>query len=194
VFFTAPLLLRERIRRSDLVLVAAVGCGIALFFIGAEPVRSTAPNPRLGNILAVASGLTWALTITGLRWIARDSPSGSAAGMNTVALGNMAGAATALLFAFPIQNFGWRDAASVLWLGLFQITLAYVFLTRGIRSVPVFEATTLLLLEPALNPLWTWLVHGERPSTQALTGGVIILLATVVNAWWQNRRPIAAVA
>jgi DME family drug/metabolite transporter len=194
VFFTGPLLLKERIRRSDIALVAAVAVGMTFFFTSTEPARATAPQPRLGNLLALGSGLTWALTITGLRWIARDSPLGSAAGMNTVALGNLAGAAVAFLFAFPIQHLTLRDAVSLLWLGLFQIALAYLCLTRGIRSVPVFEATTLLLLEPALNPLWTWLVYGERPASRALAGGSIILLATLLNAWWQNRRRPAAVA
>ncbi|HZU24503.1 MAG TPA: DMT family transporter [Bryobacteraceae bacterium] len=187
VFFTAPLLLKERIRRSDIVLIGAVAAGMALFFTGSEPARATAPDPRLGNMLALASGLTWALTITGLRWIARDATPGSFAGMSTIALGNLAAAIVAAVFAFPIVHFTLRDAAAVTWLGLFQISLAYVLLTRGIRSVPVFEATTLLLLEPALNPLWTWLVHGERPSAHALAGGGIIVLATGLNAWWQNR-------
>jgi drug/metabolite transporter (DMT)-like permease len=192
VFFTGPVLLKERIRRSDVLLIAAVALAVGLFFAGGEPVRATAPNPRLGNWLAVASGFTWALTITGLRWIARDPAAAGFAGMSTVALGNLAAAVVASAFAFPIQHFAWRDAAAVGWLGFFQIAVAYVCLTRGIRSVPVFEATALLLLEPALNPLWTWLVHGERPSPQALAGGAIIVLATVLNAWWQNRRPAAA--
>jgi len=60
--------------------------------------------------------------------------------------------------------------------------------TRAIRHVPAFEATTVLLLEPALNPVWVWLVQGERPAASSISGGVLILSATVLNAWWQNRR------
>ena len=189
VLILGPLLLKERIRRSDVALMAAVTAGMALFFLGREPVRATAPDPARGNLLGLASGVTWALTIVGLRWIARGSRAGSSAAMSTVALGNLLGSATSFLFAFPFVQFSWRDAGVVLWLGLFQIALAYVCLTRGIRVVPAFEATTLLLLEPALNPVWTWLVHGEQPARQAIAGGAIILLATLANAWWQNRSP-----
>jgi drug/metabolite transporter (DMT)-like permease len=75
----------------------------------------------------------------------------------------------------------------LLWLGFFQIGLAYVCLTRGIRSVRAFEANTILLLEPALNPIWSWMVHREAPAAQSLAGGAIILGATLANTWWQNR-------
>ena len=75
----------------------------------------------------------------------------------------------------------------LLYLGVFQIGLAYFFVTRAIRYVPAFEATALLLLEPALNPIWTWLVHDERPGWRAIGGGLIILLATVVHTWMESR-------
>jgi drug/metabolite transporter (DMT)-like permease len=80
-----------------------------------------------------------------------------------------------------------RDIAVLIYLGVAQIGLAYVFLSRAIRRVPAFEVTTVLLLEPVLNPLWAWLVHGEAPGAGALAGGAIILTATAVNTWLQNR-------
>jgi drug/metabolite transporter (DMT)-like permease len=51
------------------------------------------------------------------------------------------------------------------------------------RHVTALEANTLLLLEPALNPVWVWLVQGERPGPWAISGGAIILLATLANTW-----------
>jgi drug/metabolite transporter (DMT)-like permease len=53
--------------------------------------------------------------------------------------------------------------------------------------VTAFEANTVLLLEPALNPVWAWLVHGERPPALALAGGAIILSATLAHTWIQRR-------
>lgn len=108
--------------------------------------------------------------------------------MVTVLMGNLLACAATLPMALPVAVWRWQDAAVILWLGVFQIALAYLCLTRGIRHVPAFEATTLLLLEPALNPVWTWLVHGERPAALALAGGGIILSSTLLNAWWQGRR------
>jgi drug/metabolite transporter (DMT)-like permease len=39
-----------------------------------------------------------------------------------------------------------------------------------------------------LNPVWVWLVEGERPGQGSLEGGALILSATLLNAWWQSRR------
>jgi drug/metabolite transporter, DME family len=188
VLLLGPLLLKESIARSQLVLMAAVATGMAMFFAGRETATAIAPDPAGGNMLASASAVTWALTIVGLRWLGRDASQSRSHGMATVALGNLIAALLAWPAALPLAALSGRDIAIVLWLGLFQVALAYVCLTRGIRSVPAFEATTLLLLEPALNPLWVWLLHGERPGPLPLTGGAMIITATLTNAWWQNRR------
>ena len=68
-----------------------------------------------------------------------------------------------------------------------QIGIAYLSLTIGIRHVPAVEATTLLMLEPAMNPVFAWLVHGEKPAASKLAGGVVILTATVWNTWRQSK-------
>ena len=91
--------------------------------------------------------------------------------------------------ALPLHSFGARDVAVILYLGAAQIGLAYWCLTRAIRHVPAFEATTMLQVEPAMNPVWTWLVHGERPTPWALAGGAVIVAATLLNTWYGRRRP-----
>jgi drug/metabolite transporter (DMT)-like permease len=40
-----------------------------------------------------------------------------------------------------------------------------------------------------LNPVWSWLFHGERPSPRALLGGVLILGATMFKALIDARGP-----
>jgi DME family drug/metabolite transporter len=181
VLLIGPWLLRERVRRADLLYMMAMAIGMSLFFLGAERAAATAPNPALGNRIALASGISWALTLTGLRWLGRDSGHNSA--MATVAAGNLIGALVALPMALPVSSVTSASLAVILYLGIVQIGVAYVLVTRAIRHVPAFEATTVLLLEPALNPLWTWLVHGEKPAPWSLAGGAIILLATLVNTW-----------
>jgi len=56
-------------------------------------------------------------------------------------------------------------------------------MSRALRQVPALEASLLLLAEPALNPVWAWLAHGERPGGWALAGGALILGACLANAW-----------
>ena len=73
---------------------------------------------------------------------------------------------------------GAGDWLVVLYLGAIQIGLAYVLLTRAMRRVPAMEASLLLLVEPALNPVWAAALHGEHPGGWSIAGGVLILAAT----------------
>ena len=102
--------------------------------------------------------------------------------MATVALGNVIAFLICLPAAVPVHGMGGIDLAAVVYLGVFQIGLAYFLLGAGVRHIPAVEAGTLLLAEPAFSPVWTWLLHGERPGTLALCGGVLILLASAARA------------
>jgi drug/metabolite transporter (DMT)-like permease len=173
-----PWILKEPIRRRELAFMAALGVGLALFFVGNEAGTLTAPDPFKGNILAALSGLCWALAVTGLRFMGkqRGVVSGSAA---AVVLGNLFAFLICLPFALPVASVRPADVAIVVSLGVLQIGLAYVLLNYGLRHVGALEASLLLLAEPVLNPLWAWLVHGERPSAWTLAGGAVIVAATL---------------
>jgi drug/metabolite transporter (DMT)-like permease len=125
--------------------------------------------------------------VSGLRWLGRREAAGNAA-TATVVIGNFLAFLVTLPKAFPLPHAELLNLGVLFYLGVFQIGLAYLFVTRAIRHVPAFEATTVLLLEPALNPVWVWLVQGERPAAGSIAGGALILSSTLVNAWWQNRR------
>lgn len=182
-----PLLLKEPLRRSDLLFLSAVAAGLLLCVGSAQPAIATAPNPRAGNLMGAVSGFTWALTVSGLRWVGRREGAGNAA-TATVVLGNLLAFLVTFPKALPAPPVDFLNIGVLFYLGIFQIGLAYLFVTRAIRHVPAFEATTVLLLEPALNPVWVWLVQGEHPAARSIAGGVLILSATLVNAWWQSRR------
>lgn len=186
VLVTGPLLLGERVGRSDVVFMTALAAGLALFFAGTEAPRATATDPGLGNVLAAASGVTWAASVSGLRWLARDDAAGGAA-LSAALAGNVIAALVCLPVAWPLATGTPADWGLLVFLGVCQIGLAYACLTAGVRSVPALEATLLLLLEPVLNPLWTWLVHGERPGGLAVAGAAVILAATVFHAFRARR-------
>jgi drug/metabolite transporter (DMT)-like permease len=69
------------------------------------------------------------------------------------------------------------------YLGVFQIGVAYILLTSAMGELPALQVSLLLLLEPALNPLWAWLVRGEAPGLWALVGGMAILAASGAKAF-----------
>jgi len=183
-----PLFLKEPVRPRDFWVVAAVLVGLTLFFVGNEAPVVTAPDPARGNLLALLSGLSFAITIAGLRGLSRGSAD---AGLATVAIGNLIAFFWGLPFALPVLSATPMDWAVILYLGAIQIGLAYACLTRGLRDVPALEASLLLMVEPVLNPVWAWLVHGERPSHWALLGGALIIGATTAQAVVQGREEAA---
>jgi drug/metabolite transporter (DMT)-like permease len=183
-----PLLLDEPVRPRDLVYLAVLGGSLGVFFIDAPASLQSAPQPLLGNSVALLSGMFWAATALGLRWMARPG-SGGAPVETAVACGNLIAFVACLPLLLPLHASA-GDVAIVLYLGVFQIAAAYFFLTRGLRTVPVLEASLLLLLEPVLNPVWAWLVHGESPGPWSLIGGAVILIATAVKSWDDARAAI----
>jgi drug/metabolite transporter (DMT)-like permease len=181
VLLLAPRFLREPLRRGDPLLAALLVLAMILFFVQVDPAQATAPNPFRGNLLAAASGVTWALTLLGLRGLSRSSRP-EAAGAAVIA-GNALACCVCAPLAFPVSGAVPLDWAVVIYLGLFQIGLAYVAMTRGMRGTPAFEASLLLLLEPVLNAVWAWLVHGEQPGTASLLGCSAILVASLATAF-----------
>jgi len=185
ILLLAPWLLKEKIRPPDVAFMAVVAAGLLLFFTGTDvPVR-TAPAPFQGNVLAALSGFTWALTLMGLRWMGADESGGSPAG--AVVLGNGCAFLATLPMSLPFSGIGAGDWVAIAYLGVFQIALAYAFVTRAVGKLPALEISIILLVEPVLNPVWSWLVHGERPSSWALAGGALILGATALRSMLAGR-------
>ena len=188
----APLGLGERVRARDLLFLLALATGLAMFFLGLEAPQRTAPDPFLGNCLATASAATWALTVAGLRWLARDAGGGSTAQAGAAALlGNAVVFVVALPLALPVVEARAIDWVWIGYLGAAQIGLAYVLMTRGLRHILALEGALLLLVEPVLNTVWAWIFHDEVPGAWARVGALVILLATAVHAIASSRAPAA---
>ena len=188
VMLLGPRLLAEPVGRRDLGAGAAIAAGLLLLLAGSNPPLRTAPDPTLGNLLATASGLAWALAILGLRATARTGDTtGPGPVLGVVVAGNALACLFCLPFALPLGGGGVTDWLVVAYLGAFQVALAYVWMARGLRHLPALEVSLLLLLEPVLNTAWAWLVLGERPADLALLGCALILAATLVRTLGSGR-------
>lgn len=174
----APWLLRERVTRRDLAYVAVLAGGMLLFFTGTPRRFATAPHPLLGNVLAAGSAFTWALTVIGYRWLARGGVSIAAAAV----AGNLLACLWSLPLALPVGPTPAAAWLTVTYLGVVQLGVAYVFFSRAVPRVTALDVSLTLLIEPVLNPIWAWWLHGETVAAAALAGGAIILTATALRS------------
>jgi drug/metabolite transporter, DME family len=187
-----PLVLSERFRARDVAFLVAVAVGLASCVIGRPAPTTTAPDPATGNLLAVVCSVTWAFTLLGLRYLQRGNADVSGLGMSAVAIGNLFASVAAWPFALPLPVASASEWATIAYLGVCQIALAYVFLTAAIRVLPALEVSLLLLIEPVLNPTWTWLIRGEDPGGYTIVGGAIIIAATAIKSVYEPRTPLAS--
>jgi len=185
-----PWLLKEHVRRRDVVFMAALAVGLAMFFAGGDQPSATAPDPMAGNLLGAATAVFWSLTLVGLRGLGRNRDSGGASAATAVVAGNAMAFLACLPMALPLGPTEGMDWLLIAFLGVIQIGLAYTLFTKAIRHVPALEASLLLQVEPVLSPMWAWLVHAELPTGWSFAACVLILASTGVKTWFDARQPL----
>ena len=165
VLLFSPLVVKEPMRRRDVIAIAAAMAGMALFFVGKFEARGMA-----GNAMALLSSVFFAALILSLR---REHDAARAAvtwGNVFIALALFPVVATDL--ALSLKSF-----LALSFLGVFQIALAYAAFVKGLKHVTATEASLTGMIEPVANPIWVLLLLGERPSGFAIAGGAIVLAA-----------------
>jgi drug/metabolite transporter, DME family len=165
VLLLSPLVLREPMRRRDIIAVTVAIGGMALFFVGKFEARGMA-----GNAFALVSSVFFAGLILSLR---RESEASRAA----VTWGNVLLALAMLPFVASDLTLTPRSLFGLLFLGVFQIGLPYAAFVKGLRHVTATQASLVGMLEPIANPIWVFLILGERPSLFAVAGSVVVLSA-----------------
>jgi drug/metabolite transporter (DMT)-like permease len=181
VVLASPAVLGEPVTRRDVLALSTVSTGMLLMMGAEQAASAVATAPAWGNAIAAASGVCWAATGLGLRWLSTRAPDPAAAA-GAPAWGN----ALALLTTAPFMGMakpGLLDLAALAWLGLFQIGLAYLWMTRAIRHIGAVEASLLLLAEPVMSTALAAVVHEERPSPLAAAGAGVMLAGLALHAW-----------
>jgi drug/metabolite transporter, DME family len=169
-----PLIYKEKFRARDLIIVLVCLSAMALFFLGQLRAQDVT-----GNIFALTSGLCFAVYFLLLRHPrAREVNRAS-----SVIYGNtLAVILTAPWGLATLSSITAHDMVGVAYLGVIQLGVAYTLFTVGMaRGVRSLDAGIVCYIEPVLNPVWVFLVLGERPSAWALLGGAIITAAVVIH-------------
>ncbi len=172
VLILEPIIYKEKFRARDLITVAVCLGGMALFFVG-----QLRPQDITGNVFALTSGFCFALYFLLLRHPhAREVNRAS-----SVIYGNLlAVIMTAPWGVAALASITLHDALSATYLGVVQLGIAYTLFTFGMaRGVRSLDAGIICYIEPVLNPVWVFLVLGERPSRWALLGGTIIIASVI---------------
>jgi drug/metabolite transporter, DME family len=189
ILILAPFILKEKFRLTDLITVIVCLAGMSLFFLEEQvAANNLAPNVFHGNIAALASGVFFGLYFILLRHprsLENRNPALS------VFYGNIIIVLLMLPFIFnnPPMNITLNNILAVLFLGMFQIGIAYVLFTKGIAGgVRSLDASIIGFVEPLLNPIWVFLILGERPSRWAIIGGAVIMAAVIAHTLINSRK------
>ncbi len=185
--FTAPIWVlvigrvfyRESFHRVDLICVFIVISGMILFFVG-----DLDSGGLFGNILAILSGISFAIMILNLNKMRKHRP------IEVVFWGNI----LAFVVSFPFYSSVVIDLPSSLaisFMGVFQLGLAYVLFSVSIQSVTPIDAILIPVVEPLLNPIWVLIVTHEKPSSFAVLGGLVIVGSVVWRNYWFYRYHIS---
>jgi len=192
ILILAPFVLKEKFRTTDLITVIVCLAGMSLFFLEPQNAANTlASNVYLGNIAALASGVFFGVYFVLLRHprsLENKNPALS------VFYGNILIVLLMLPFLShnPPANINSNDVLAILFLGIFQIGVAYILFTNGIaKGVRSLDASIVGFIEPLLNPIWVFLFLGEKPSKWALLGGAIIIAAVIFHTIKSSRDKIS---
>ena len=173
--FTAPIFVivfsalfwKRRPKKLDIAACAVVFGGVLFFFLD-----SLEAGGAVGNVLAVLSGAAY-----GGVFLLNDFPDSDA--ISSVFWGDVMSALTGLPFLVRETDFSPTALTSLVVLGVFQVAVAYILLTNGLRTTPAVTASLVSGIEPVLNPLLVAVFYGEQVGRFALVGAAIVICGVV---------------
>lgn len=173
--FTAPvfvllfslLFFRKKPTKLDLAACAVVFGGIVFFF-----ADSLTMGGGLGNVVALLSGVTYAGV-----FLMNEMPDSDA--ISSVFWGDVLSAVTGLPFLLRETDFSAVSLVSLVILGVFQVGMAYILLTIGLKTTPPVTASLVSGIEPVLNPILVAAFYGENVGPFALVGAAIVICGVV---------------
>ncbi len=181
VIALAHFYLGEKTTSRDIKTVVVVIAGMTLFFY-----EKVSMEGLWGNILAICSGVTFAVMTVLLRERKNALP------LRAILLGNLICAVSLSPFVLQAPALDLTGLMCLIILGVFQLGLAYVVYAKAVPHVSAIETVLIATLEPVLNPLWVILTLGEVPSVYSIIGGGVIIAAVTFRALMPARAPLGA--
>ena len=173
--FTAPIfviffmwiLKKEKPKKLDIIACLLVFFGVICFF-----VESMFLGNMLGNFVAVLSGVCYAGVFM-MNSFENSDP------ISSVFIGHGLSAVIGTGLVFRETDFGIQALGGILILGIFQMAIAYIFMTKGLEKVSAVTASLTTAIEPILNPLLVAFFWGEMITPLSLVGATIVVVSIV---------------
>lgn len=166
----------ERPRRSAVAACAVIFAGIVCFFLD-----QLSPAGLLGNVIAIVSGVAYAGVFLMKRIPGCDFES-------VAILSFLACAVCGVPTLVQETDFSPATLAAVVVLGVVQVGLAYVFLSKGLDLVSPVTAALTSTIEPVLNPLLVAVFVGETIGPVSLAGAVLVIAGATAYNLYEARR------
>lgn len=174
--FLGYLFLKERLSRS---MIVAMGIGfISLFYL-----FSPGPmvNWKTGAVFALLSALGSSFYVIGRKKLASyDSIiillANTSVGVVTLGIMSMV-LEPSFYLTGGIQSVSWTTWLVTVLFGLDNFA-AYLFMTKGFQLLTAGTGSMIMLGENLIGILFAFMFFREIPSTESLTGGILILLAS----------------
>lgn len=149
--------------------------GMVLFFF--DQMNA---GEMLGNIVAIMAGVCFAGV-----FFFNALEEGSSKDASKLAF--LLSFLVSIPFYTDLDTLNLSGILALLALGIFQVGLAYVFFSKGIKLTSAVNSSLISLVEALMNPIWVFLFIGEMPSAFALIGGCIVLGAIILNILLDNK-------
>lgn len=149
--------------RRDVLCAVCVLAGVVM--CSADKIGG---GSMAGNALAVFTAFTYALVFFCSRMPDADAESYNFLG---IAL-----CTPCILFAItdPGATFTPGNLLALVGMGL-CLSLGYIFISRGMKTVSPVSAAITANIEPVLNPIWVFVFLGEAPGPLAIAGSILVL-------------------
>lgn len=176
------LLIGEPTRAATWAAIAAVTVGIVIAVLGGDHgALSLDWRAVTGAVLGLGVAVVLALNFVILR-SRPHVPILLAIGLGALIAGVIGTAITG-----PAQMADGRIWAMGLT-GAVVLPVSFFLLSLASRHTHASNVSLLMLLETVLGPLWVWLGIGERPTSNMLIGGAIVVVSLAVYLATARRR------
>ena len=163
--------------------VTWVAMGLAFAGVLLMVADGLGTSRMIGNLFALVSAISFATALVFVRRTGRaDMLGGTCLGGVFAATFN-AGLAVALGQGVAVST---PDMLVAILSGTVTIGIGMGLVIWGASWLPAAEVSILVLIESVAGPLWVWLFLGETISLALFVGGLVVLAAVMVQAWFSR--------